>query len=341
MKHSMALFLSLSMFFLTSGVTIAATKVAIGYSTINPRITPLWIAQEKGYFQRYGVDTSLVFVRNTPLLIASMKSGSIPVAYGAGSGILNVSVGESDLKILATFTGKMTNNLVVRPGIKTGKDLRGKIVAVQSIGGTNWMGALLWLEHLGLDLRRDNITLLPIGDQIVRTQALESGNVDAAAVDVVFSRKLEQRGFTVLGDAHKTTIPFVGVDIVSTRAFIAEQSGTLENFFKALLEGLAYVVSPKNQSGVIDVIMKRLKISDPSYAEEGYQDLVRNMARKPYPAIEGLRNVQRLTKNQNPRIAELNVEDLVDSRFVRKLDESGFIDRLYATSGGGNAEPRK
>ena len=87
--------------------------------------------------------------------------------------------------------------------------------------------------------------------------------------------------------------------------------------------------------------MKRLKISDPSYAEEGYQDLVRNMARKPYPAIEGLRNVQRLTKNQNPRIAELNVEDLVDSRFVRKLDESGFIDRLYATSGGGNAEPRK
>jgi ABC-type nitrate/sulfonate/bicarbonate transport system substrate-binding protein len=325
------------LFLLWSGASTvhaqSRSRVVIGYPTINPRITPLWIAQEKGYFQRYGIDTTLVFVRNTPLLIAGMKSGSIPIAYGGGSGILNASVGESDLKILATFTGKMTNNLVARPAIKTAKELRGKVLGVQSIGGTNWMAALLWLEQLGLDLRRDNITIQPIGDQIVRSQALESGKVDAAAIDTVFSRKLEQRGFTILGDAHKTAIPFVGVDIVSTRAYIAEQPGTVENLLKSLLESLAYVLSPKNQPSVLELIMKRLRISDVASVEEGYQDLLANMARKPYPAIDGLRNVQRLTKVQNPRIAEVNVEDLVDNRFIRKLDESGFIDRLYGTSG--------
>ena len=57
------------------------------------------------------------------------------------------------------------------------------------------------------------------------------------------------------------------------------------------------------------------------------------MARKPYPAVDGLRNVQRLTKAQNPRVAEVNVDDLVDARFMRKLDESGFIDRLYGIPG--------
>ena len=333
MNRSVIVILSLVMLSFTPRVSPAATKLAVGYSTINPRITPLWIAQEKGYFQKYGIDATLVFVRNTPLLIASMKSGSIPVAYGAGSGILNASVGEPDLKILATFTGKMTNNLVSRPAVKTAKDLRGKILGVQSIGGTNWMSALLWVEQLGLDLRRDNITIQPIGDQIVRSQALESGAIDAAAIDTVFTRKLEQRGFNVLGDAHKTTIPFVGVDIVWTRASIAEQPALLENFLRALLESLAYVISPRNQAAVVELIMKRLKITDPAFAEEGYQDLVRNMARKPYPAIDGLRNVQRLTKAQNPRVAEVNVEELIDNRFVRKLDESGFIDRLYATSG--------
>jgi len=311
----------------------AATNLNIGYSTINPRITPLWIAQEKGYFHKYGLDTTLVFVRSTPLLIASMKSGSIPVAYGAGSGILNASVGGADLKILATFTGKMTNNLVARPAIKTAKELRGKIVGVQSIGGTNWMAALLWLEQLGLDLRQDHITIQPIGDQIVRSQALEAGKIDAAAIDTVFAKKLEQRGFTVLGDPQRTFIPFVGVDIVATRAYIAEQSGTLENLFKALLESFAFVLTPRNQSTVVELIMKRLRITDPAPAEEGYQDLLRTMARKPYPGVEGLRNVQRLTKAQNPRIADIRIEDLVDSRFIRKLDESGFIDRLYATSG--------
>jgi ABC-type nitrate/sulfonate/bicarbonate transport system substrate-binding protein len=51
----------------------SATKLTIGHSTINPRIAPLWIAQEKGYFQKYGIDATLVFVRNTPLMIAAMK----------------------------------------------------------------------------------------------------------------------------------------------------------------------------------------------------------------------------------------------------------------------------
>ena len=33
---------------------------------------------------------------------------------------------------------------------------------------------------------------------------------------------------------------------------------------------------------------------------------------------------------QNPKIAALKIEDLIDSRIVRKLDETGFIDRLYS-----------
>jgi len=37
-------------------------------------------------------------------------------------------------------------------------------------------------------------------------------------------------------------------------------------------------------------------------------------------------NVQRLLKTQNPRIAEINVDDLVDNRYICKLDESGFFD---------------
>jgi NitT/TauT family transport system substrate-binding protein len=328
------LILSLVIAVLDQRAIEAATRVMIGNSTINPRIAPLWIAQEIGYFQKYDIETTLVFVRSTPLLIAAMKSGSIPIAYGGGGGILNASVGESDLKILATFTGKMTNNLIARPGIKTAKDLRGKILGVQSIGGTNWIGALLWLESLGLDPVRDNISIQVIGDQTIRAQALESAKIDAAAVDIVFSRRLEQRGFTVLGDSQKSNIPFVGVDVVSTRNFIAAQPSALENVLKALLESLAFVLTPKNHDKVLEVIMRRLRIADPAPAEEGYQDLLRTMAQKPYPAVEGLRNVQRFTKIQNPRIAEVKVEDLVDNRFIRKLDESGFIDRLYGASAG-------
>ena len=98
---------------------------------------------------------------------------------------------------------------------------------------------------------------------------------------------------------------------------------------KALLESLAYMMAPKNQNAVVELIMKKLRLKDIVTAEEGYHDAVRTMARKPYPAIEGMRNVQRLLKTQNPRIGDVNVEDLVDSRFIRKLDESGFFERIY------------
>jgi NitT/TauT family transport system substrate-binding protein len=157
MKASFLLALILSTVFLDIGGARAATvtKFAVGHSTINPRLAPLWLAQESGYFAKYNLEPTLVLVRSTPVLLAGMKSGSIPVAYGVGGSILGASVGEPDLKILATFSGKMTNNLIARPAIKTAKDLRGKIVGVQSIGGTNWIGAILWLEYLGLDPQRD------------------------------------------------------------------------------------------------------------------------------------------------------------------------------------------
>ncbi len=81
------------------------------------------------------------------------------------------------------------------------------------------------------------------------------------------------------------------------------------------------------------MIKRKLRINDNVTAEEGYGDMVADMARKPFPAIAGLRNIQRLLKGQNPRIGDINLEELVDARFMRKLDESGFIDRLYATPG--------
>jgi hypothetical protein len=149
-------------------------------------------------------------------------------------------------------------------------------------------------------------------------------------IDMAFSKKLEQRGFNVLGDSQKTDIPFTGVDVVTTRGFINDQSPLIENMLKALLESLAYLVAPKNQSATVELIMKKLRIKDTLTAEEGYQDTVRTLARKPYPAIEGMRNVQRLLKTQNPRIGEVNIDELVDNRYIRKLDEIGFFDRIYS-----------
>ena len=102
---------------------------------------------------------------------------------------------------------------------------------------------------------------------------------------------------------------------------------------KAWIEGVAYALSPKMKPAVLETISRRLKISNPALAEQGYQDLLRATDRKPYPAVEGLSNVQRLMKLRNPTVGDLKAESLIDARLVQELDQSGFIDQLYASYG--------
>lgn len=104
---------------------------------------------------------------------------------------------------------------------------------------------------------------------------------------------------------------------------------TIERVVAALTESLAFVQTPANKPIVLRILMKHLRINDSAAAEEGYRDHLLTLNRKPYPSLDGRRNAQRLMAQQNPKIAALKVEDLVDSRFVRKLDESGSIVRLY------------
>jgi len=98
-----------------------------------------------------------------------------------------------DFKIVATFSSRNSYDLIARPNIKRPEDLRGKKIALNSIGGTGWMGVLFWLEHFGLDQTRDQISMQVLGDQPIMMQAVETGIADAAALDGVFSKILRHK----------------------------------------------------------------------------------------------------------------------------------------------------
>ena len=120
--------------------------------------------------------------------------------------------------------------------------------------------------------------------------------------------------------------------MVVPQAFLSQHPDVVENYLKAEIEALAFSVAPKNKPTVIKTIMKKLK-ANANDAEEGYQDLLKGVDRKPFPSLDGLRNVQRMLKTRNPKIGEIKTEDVIDARIMRKLDESGFIDRAYAAQG--------
>ena len=309
-------------------------KVVIGHAAMNARVAPLWVAEDHGFFAKHGVNVNAIFIRQAPVLVAALTAGDVHAAYTGGTTVLTAVAGGADLKIIATLTNRLGYDIVAAPSIKTAKDLRGKKVGVQTLAGTVWMGAMLGLEYLGLEPQRDKITFLVIGDQTVATQALEGGQIDMTVLDGVFSRRLKQKGFTILAELQHANIPFSSQGLVARRSYLQEQRDTVESILKGLLESIAFCLSPRNKSAVIATIMKRLKLTDPAAAEEGYQDVINGVERKPFPVIDGLRNIQRLMKLRNPTIEKMTVEDLVDDRILRRLDDGGFIDGLTKTYPG-------
>jgi ABC-type nitrate/sulfonate/bicarbonate transport system substrate-binding protein len=322
--------ISFSLSWISGG--FAATKITIVHATINPSITPLWITAEQGFFAKYGIEPEIVFVRSTSIMLAGLASNRIPVAYGGGGGILGVEASATGLKIVATFIGRIMNDLVAAPSIKQPHDLRGKTVGVQSIGGTNWVIANLWLEHLGLDPRRDKIQIVPAGEQSVRVLGMEVGRMDASALGTAYSRSLKNKGFNILGDSMNVKVPLTGSDVVATKNLMDERPELLENILKALIEGMGFFVNPRNKAVVLKTMMTRLRLADPLAAEEGYMHLARSIETKPYPSVAGLENLQKFMKTQDPRVGNLKAEALNEPRFVRKLDESGFLDKVFKTA---------
>jgi len=312
-----------------AGAGAAPSKSVIAHAAVNARVLPLWVAREQGFFAKYGVPAETIFIRQAPTLVAALTSGDIQVGYTGGTAVLGSAASGSDLKILAAFTNRVTYDVVARKGIKSPEDLRGKIFGVQSIGGTVWMGAILALEHFGLDPVRDKISLIAAGDQSVLAQALVTGTIDVTVLDGVMSRTLRENGYPVLAELSKANIPISSVGIVAKGSYIQNNPQTIENLLKALLESEAFIFGPPNKAKALAVLKRYLRISDQE-AEEGYKDVIMGLDRKPYANPAGLRNVQRLMKLRNRNVEKVKVEELIDDRFMKKLDQSGFIDQMYA-----------
>ncbi len=307
-------------------------KMVIGFAAMNARVIPLWAAKEEGFFAKNDVDAEPIFIRGAPTLNAALLSGDIQAGYTGGTAVMGAAVGGADLKILAVLTNKVTYDLVARPGIKSPEDLREKQVGVTSIGGTNWMGTILGLERLGLDPNRDKVNFIVAGDDSVRTQGVLAGVMDATAVDGVYSRILRRKGLSILSEFSKLKIPITATSMVFREALIQTNPRLVENVLKAVLEGLIWGISAMNKGKVIQLISKRLRITAQE-AEEGYKDMLLGLDSRAFPSVDGLKNIQRLMKQTNPRMAELKVESLIDDSFIRKLEENGYMDGLYRKYG--------
>jgi len=179
----------------------APYKVVYTFGGLNERSGILWVARDAGIFRKYGIDPTIVNVRNAQVGMSALAGGETQFHVGSATGTsIGAMAGGLDLAYIAGLINKLDGAFMVNPSIKTPADLKGKKIGVQSIGGGVWMFSMLAFEHWGLNPERDNIQFRIIGDQSVLAQAITQNIIDGGYLGYAYGAQLERQGYRMLGD---------------------------------------------------------------------------------------------------------------------------------------------
>src|SRR4029434_9449723 len=163
--------------------------------------------------------------------------------------------------------------MVAAHAIQSPADLKGKNIAIQSIGGGVWMITQLVLEHWGLDARREGVILRIVADESVMVQSLVIGTVEATYAGYAYATMLKKQGFRVLADLTKLGVPFKSTDSLARRSYLNGSSTTAEKVIRALVEAIAFIQRPANKPAVVATLTKNLQIVRPEEAAECYETI--------------------------------------------------------------------
>lgn len=325
-RTGVALILLMMLVPLAARAASAPYKVIYTFGGLNERSGILWVARDAGIFQKYGIDPTIVNVRNAQVGMSALAAGETQFHVGSATGTsIGAMAGGLDLAYIAGLINKLDGAFMVNPSIKTPADLKGKRVGVQSIGGGVWMFSMLAFEHWGLNPERDNIQFRIIGDQSVLAQAITQNIIDGGYLGYAYGAQLERQGYRMLGDLMKMGIPFQGLGMIAKRSLIDRTPEIPERTLRAMVEAITYVNNPGNKAAVVKTLTRELRLSKIEDAQTGYEMMRTLYDKKIYPNAEGLRNVIRLLGKTSEPIRKLKVEDIIDDRIVKKLEKEGLF----------------
>src|SRR3954454_15621636 len=116
---------------------LAPEALRVGMNTPTASIAPLWVAQDQGFFLKYGIDAELVPIPGGERIVAAVLSGEVPLTALASSAMLAAALGGADLTFYGSWSNQLHYGLYARPDVASVAELRGKQVAVTGRAGIN------------------------------------------------------------------------------------------------------------------------------------------------------------------------------------------------------------
>ena len=306
--------------FLNGGVEAAPMRIS--YSAVSGAMSSLWVAQEGGYFKREGLDTELLYIGGGSLLIQSLLSGDVPLAYGPSVPVINASLRGSDLVLIGNTGNSLVFSIMSRPEIKQPTQLKGKKVGVTRLGGSTDWALDAALKQWGLERGRDLI-VIQTGGMPEGLAALVSGALDAVVLSPPSNFRAVKAGMHELVDVGQLGIVFPNTPLSTTKSFIRSNRDTALRFLRGFTQGLHRLRTDKEFS--MKVLSKYTKVTDAETLAQLRQTYgVRYSGdRIPYVRAEGVDEILKRTPGKEAR--EAKAVEFIDNSLLKDLDQSGWF----------------
>ena len=299
----------------TGGADAQSTrkKIRLSLSSTNVALLPTFAAYDRGFFRAEGFDVELIQMLATLASTALMTSD---LDYnGAATGVISAAVQGRPMKVLIFTVSRPLMFLVSKKEIKEARDLKGKKVAGSTPGASATLLAVQALRHVGLEPGKD-VQILPMGGTPAgRLSVLESGAVDAALLSVPENFFAREKGFNellFLGDM----VEFAQAGFGATDKRIKENPDEVYRMVRAQLRSVLFLLDKRHQSEIVEMIMKRWKLSDRKMAESMYQDVVRVVAKDAMVTQASIQSLIDSARESAKVTRPVRIEEVADFSFV-------------------------
>src|SRR5579884_2704038 len=300
-------------------------QLTIGYGAITGSYIPLWVAQEIGSFEKYGLEVELSYLPgNTGP--QSLVSGQVPVVALSGFASVPSMVEGADLVMVAATVQRLPAVVYGTPGVETPEALRGKRLGITRPGTLTHFGALVALREWGLRPDQD-VTLVSMSENPNILSGLVGGAIDAGVLTEPTGFNAAKLGYPVLMDLAAYPREYIAAGFTTTTAYLQQQRPVLLSILKAFAEGQKRFYEDKPFT--LEVIRKYARYDDPEVLEKTYTLYAEQyFVKVPLPSVQGIQNILDDYAQVNPRAREVDATRLVDPSLVATLQREGFYRAL-------------
>ena len=303
---------------LLAAVTALWARPAFSLETVTAALTskafqyvPLVIAQERGYMKEEGLELKLTYMQNAPGLQALIVN-AVQFSGSGSSALVAISKGNAPLRTVLAFSDQVLQWIVVRPNIKTLRDLSGKKVATTGVAS---IAAYMFRNILTKHNIPKDIVLIDPGP-VNRLPSLLSGAVDAAIVSP------EER-YAALDQGMRDLV-FLGKEVknswgtfATSEKFLKEQPKQLAGFVRAVIKGLR--VARQDREATIAAVAKFSEL-DKTLSTRMYDDLVGTFTKAGYVDEQTQKNDLAIVAQVADVVEVIPPKRAYDFSFARQAD---------------------